>query len=138
VAFFLVLDLVGISTGYNSGGSFGHLGGAAMGFLIGNQLQNGNDMTALVNRVWDAITHFFENIFNPKRPSPKMAYRNPDLKKQTVGKTARSSKRSSGSTLADDLTYQEQLDAILDKIKLTGYESLSATEKEFLFNASNK
>lgn len=139
VAFFLVLDLVGISTGYNSGGSFGHLGGAAMGFLIGNQLQNGNDMTAPVNRVWDAITRFFENIFSPKRPSPKMAYRNPDLKKQTVGKTARSSKRSSASsTLADDLTYQEQLDAILDKIKLTGYDSLSATEKEFLFNASNK
>ncbi|MCF8248139.1 MAG: rhomboid family intramembrane serine protease [Saprospiraceae bacterium] len=137
VLFFLILDLVGISSGYNSGGSFGHLGGAAMGFLIGNQLQNGNDMTAPVNRVWDVITSFFENLFSPKRPKPKMAYRNPDLKKQPVGKSARSSKRSSGS-LADDLSHQEQIDAILDKIKQTGYDSLSAHEKEFLFNASNK
>lgn len=137
VLFFLILDLVGISSGFNSGGSFGHLGGAAMGFVIASQLRNGNDMTAPVNRAWDAITSFFENLFTPRRPKPKVGYRNPDLKKQTVGKSARSSKRS-GGTLADDLSYQEQLDAILDKIKQTGYESLSASEKEFLFNASNK
>ncbi len=31
--------------------------------------------------------------------------------------------------------YQNQIDAILDKISKSGYESLSAKEKEFLFNA---
>lgn len=137
VIFFLVLDLVGISTGFNSGGSFGHLGGAAMGFLIGHQLQNGHDMTAPVNRIWDTITSFFEKPFNPSRPKPKVAYRNPDLKKQPVTKAARNS-GGRRSALSDELSYQEQLDAILDKIKLTGYDSLSASEKEFLFNASNK
>jgi membrane associated rhomboid family serine protease len=137
VIFFLILDLVGISQGFNSGGSFGHLGGAAMGFLIANQLQNGNDMTVPVNRIWDAITGFFEKLFSPRRPKPKMAYRNPDLRKQTVAKAARSTGRRS-SSVSDDLSHQEQLDAILDKIKMTGYDSLSAIEKEFLFNASNK
>jgi membrane associated rhomboid family serine protease len=139
VLFFLALDLISISTGMNSnsGGSFGHLGGAAMGFLIAQQLRNGNDMTAPVNRVWDSITGFFENIFTKKRPKPKVAYRSPELKKQTVGRPDRSAGRRTAAS-SDDMSHQEQLDAILDKIKLTGYESLSAKEKEFLFDASNK
>jgi hypothetical protein len=37
-----------------------------------------------------------------------------------------------------DLPFQEKLDAILDKIKLTGYESLSQEEKNFLYEASQK
>lgn len=137
VAFFLVMDLVGISTRFNSGGSFAHLGGAAMGFLIAQQLQNGNDMTVPVNRIWDAITGFFEKLFAPRRPKPKMAYRNPEIRKQPVTKAARGTDRR-GSSQSDNLSHQEQLDAILDKIKMTGYDSLSAAEKEFLFNASNK
>ena len=45
-----------------------------------------------------------------------------------------------GSNVSDveDLSHQEQLDAILDKIKESGYESLNREEKEFLFNASKK
>lgn len=137
VLFFLIIDLVTISNGYNSGGSFGHLGGALMGFLIAQQLRNGNDWTAPIARAWDSIVSFLENLFTSRRPKPKVAYRNPDLKKQTVGKQTRSSGRR-GEPTSDDLSHQEQLDAILDKIKLTGYDSLSASEKEFLFNASNK
>ena len=34
--------------------------------------------------------------------------------------------------------YQERLDAILDKIKQSGYESLTTEEKEFLYQASQK
>ena len=137
VGFFIILDLVAISNNFNSGGSFGHLGGAVMGFLIAQQLSHGNDWTVPVNRVLDAITSFFRNLFSPKRAKPKVAYRSPDLKKQPAGRTERRA-TSRHSTDANDLSHQEQLDAILDKIKQTGYESLSATEKEFLFNASNK
>jgi membrane associated rhomboid family serine protease len=138
VAFFLILDLVSISLNFGAGGSYGHLGGAAMGFLIAQQLQNGNDWTSPVNRIWDSITGFFENMFSEKQ-RPKSTYRNPDMKKQTVGggrPTRTASRRS--ATADDELSYQEQLDAILDKIKLTGYDSLTAAEKEFLFNASNR
>jgi len=59
---------------------------------------------------------------------PRMAYKNPN-KKQAKGNAASDSV---------DLSHQEQIDTILDKIKQTGYESLSAAEKEFLFNASKK
>jgi membrane associated rhomboid family serine protease len=137
VGFFIVLDLVAISNNFNSGGSFGHLGGAFMGFLIAQQLSHGNDWTVPVNRMLDGISAFFRNLFSPKRPKPNVAYRNPDLKKQPAGRTERRAARRPADT-SDGLSYQEQLDAILDKIKLTGYDSLSASEKEFLFNASNK
>ena len=38
----------------------------------------------------------------------------------------------------NDLSFQEKLDAILDKIKQQGYENLTAEEKEFLYEASKK
>jgi hypothetical protein len=34
--------------------------------------------------------------------------------------------------------FQERLDTILDKIKQSGYESLTTEEKEFLYQASQK
>jgi hypothetical protein len=43
-----------------------------------------------------------------------------------------------GRAPQDELSYQQRLDKILDKIKDSGYESLSVEEKEFLYNASKK
>ena len=43
-----------------------------------------------------------------------------------------------GEAASDNKNYQERLDGILDKIKKSGYDSLSKEEKEFLFNASKK
>lgn len=39
---------------------------------------------------------------------------------------------------AEELSFQERLDNILDKIKASGLESLTPEEKEFLYNASKK
>jgi len=36
------------------------------------------------------------------------------------------------------MTHQEELDAILDKIKERGYNSLTKKERDFLFRASNQ
>ena len=36
----------------------------------------------------------------------------------------------------DTIIRQEKVDAILDKIKASGYDSLSKEEKDYLFNAS--
>ena len=46
--------------------------------------------------------------------------------------------KGSGKSDAHDLSFQEKLDAILDKIKAQGYESLSQDEKDFLYEASQK
>jgi len=135
VAVLFLLDLIGLSANNNSGGSFGHLGGALMGFIIAQQLQNGNDLTAPVNKVLDSVTSFFSNLFLEKAPGPKVAYRSPDLKKHGAQRPGNSSQRPGRK---DDLPYQEKLDSILDKIKQSGYDSLSPSEKEFLFDASKK
>ena len=43
-AFFLFMDLV-LTTGANSGGHFGHIGGAIFGYLFVSQIRNGIDLT---------------------------------------------------------------------------------------------
>ena len=136
VAVFVLLDLVAISWNSNTGGSFGHLGGAAMGYIIAHQLKQGNDMTLPVNNILQKITSFFSELFSTNRPGPKMAYKNPKPKARKT--THRKSAKPSSKTGSGPLTHQEKIDAILDKIKKKGYESLSKEEKEYLFNASKE
>ena len=133
----MLLDLVAISWNSNTGGSFGHLGGAAMGYIIARQLQQGNDMTAPVGNLVQKISNFFGELFSSDRPKPKMAYKNPKVK-QKQHSSSRRSNRGNHSSDSENLTHQEKVDAILDKIKKSGYESLSKEEKEYLFNASKK
>ena len=138
VAVLVLLDLVAISWNNNTGGSFGHLGGAAMGYVIATQLQQGNDLTEPVNKLLDKISNFFRELFSNERPKPKMAYKNPKTKQKQRTRRSGESKKGSHSSDSSSLSHQEKVDAILDKIKESGYESLSAKEKEFLFNASKK
>ena len=139
VIFLLLLDVIGLANMSNTGGHIAHLGGAGMGFLFVRQLQEGNDWSKPVNYVLDNIREFFIRIFSNKPPGPRVAYRDPDMKKKAKVKSKqRKGRRSGKGNSSSDLSHQEQLDAILDKIKQSGYESLSAEEKEFLFNASKK
>ncbi len=56
--------------------------------------------------------------------------------KRNLKTVYRSNTLSKNSSKTND--YQNKIDAILDKISKSGYESLSAKEKEFLFNAGKK
>lgn len=140
VLFFLLLDIIGFANMENTGGHVAHLGGALMGFFFTRQLQGGHDWSKPVNQMFDSITDFFARLFGIHAPGPRVVYRNPDLKTKAKAKAAQSSKGRSSKkgNSSSDLSHQEQLDAILDKIKHSGYESLTAEEKEFLFNASKK
>lgn len=108
----VLLDLVAIPDG-NAGGHFAHLGGAGFGAWYAWRLKNGHEPLGW----WMQMETFFKNIFSGK-PKPNM--RRPSK--------ATSSKR----------TDQNEVDAILDKISKSGYESLSKSEKEVLFRASGK
>ena len=139
------VDMVLISQAdFNSGGLYGHLGGDIFGFVYAWQLRKGNDLAFPFMRFfdwWDATWSRWRNGTPPQR-GPKVAYKNPKVReKTTAGGSSRqdSGKRSSSATPGyDNMSHQEQLDAILDKIKQSGYESLSTEEKEFLFKASKK
>lgn len=132
VAVLFLIDLGGVSGDINTGGHFAHLGGALFGWFFIWQLQKGNDWSIPVNRFLSKIQNLLNNIsVNKKRPRPTMAYKNTENKQR---KTASKSTTSSSS----NKSHQAKLDAILEKIKADGYDSLTQAEKEFLFRASKK
>ena len=122
----ILLQLVALEANSNAGGTFGHLGGLIMGYIYVVQLRRGNDWAIPVNRLLDKIQNFFQK---DARQKPKVVYRNPNLKK------TRESRK--GSNISD-ISHEEKLDTILDKIKQKGMSSLTEEEKEFLLNASKE
>jgi len=111
---FIFLDVVQIPTS-NAGGHIAHLGGALWGYLYQSEFLKGNDIGAWFMRMVDALT----SLFDASKP-----------KKKTTKRT-RSTKTASG-------VDQKKIDAILDKIAASGYESLTKAEKEYLFRAGKQ
>jgi len=105
--FFLAKDLIGIGAS-DEVAHFAHLGGAFFGFIA---VQNIHSNSNVLNRM---------NTLFTKRstPSPK---KNSRYKTDEVFN-------------AEKKATQERIDAILDKISKSGYESLSREEKDYLFN----
>ena len=136
VAVLVFLDLILIPSGGNTGGHFAHLGGAFFGWVFVAQLRNGNDLSEPVNNILDKIRDFYNRMTTGKSNGrrPKVVYRNPNRKRSTQRRGNAASDTNNGSSNA----HQEKLDAILDKIKDSGYDSLSKEEKEFLFNARKR
>jgi len=125
-AFFVVLDVVQIPIS-NPGGHLAHLGGASLGYLYTSQLTKGNDIGAWFEKITDSVV----NLFSSRKKAPfKTVYRN----KQ---KTSSQHKKNTNSSMNKN-EKQKKVDAILDKISKSGYDSLSKEEKDFLFNAGKE
>jgi membrane associated rhomboid family serine protease len=129
VLFLLLIDIIGLGSDANTGGHFAHLGGALFGGFFIYQLRLGNDLSIPANALFDKIGRFVEGLLG-KAPRPRVVHRNKKGEE-------RSGHGKSGVKQPKGRHDQARLDAILDKIKQSGYESLSAEEKEFLFRASN-
>ncbi|MCE5175395.1 MAG: rhomboid family intramembrane serine protease [Bacteroidales bacterium] len=122
----VVLDVLSLN-GDNAGGSLAHLGGALAGLVFGYSLRRGVDLTAWVNPILD----WFVNLM-PRRRKMKITYKRP--KREETYKTADVDQKFRDKKKQDS----DQMDAILDKIKQSGYESLSQEEKKKLFDFSRK
>ena len=115
----IVLDTIGLF-GLNAGGNLAHIGGALLGYVYAKQLLKGNDIGKGFERVMDSIT----NLFRASKKSPlKTVHKK---KSKVAGYTKDEFK---------EFNHQKKIDLILDKISKSGYESLTAEEKEFLFKA---
>ncbi|MDH5367765.1 MAG: rhomboid family intramembrane serine protease [Cyclobacteriaceae bacterium] len=129
---YIAIFSVGMSflgmTGGNAGGNIAHLGGAAIGYFYIRQLNSGTDIGRWINVTLTFIKSFFVS-------QPKMKVHS--NKRNTTKKTSSASK-SSKATKSSLNVNQAEIDAILDKISQSGYESLSKEEKQKLFNASKK
>ena len=133
VATLLFLDLIGMAGNYNTGGHFAHLGGGLFGGLFVWQLRQGNDWAIPVNSILDGLNNFFKRLTGgSNRGGLRVDYRNPQRPKNPRSRR--------GSSISDNhnLSHQERLDAILDKISKSGYNSLDEEEKEFLRKASKE
>ncbi|MEH6779634.1 rhomboid family intramembrane serine protease [Maribacter arcticus] len=120
----VLLDLVQLPIS-NSGGHLAHLGGAFLGYLYASQLLKGNDIGSGFSKFMDSIANLFKG--SEKKAPMKTVYKN----KKTSSST-------SSAADYDKKTHQKKIDAILDKISKSGYESLSKVEKDFLFKAGKE
>lgn len=110
----VLLSFLGI-TSENAGGELAHLGGALAGYLFIVFLRRGSDLTDWFSRV----VGWLVGLFKPsRRKKAKFHYKRP------VSDAEYNQQKSS---------HNEQIDLILDKIKRSGYESLTRDEKEILF-----
>ena len=115
----VLLDFIGLF-GMEQGGNVAHLGGDLLGYYYAKQLTKGNDIGKGFERIMDAVFNMFKGV---KKSPLKTVHKN----KSKVG----------GYTKADfnQFNNQKKIDIILDKISKSGYDSLTAEEKEFLFKA---
>jgi membrane associated rhomboid family serine protease len=123
-AFVVLVDLIQITTGANIGGRLAHLGGAFLGYFYARQLLNGRDIGEGFSRMLTSIGSLFKP--GERRAPLKTVHRK------------RKFKNSKSSIDYDKETRQKKIDAILDKISKSGYESLSKAEKDFLFKAGKE
>ena len=114
----IVIDLVQLPL-ENTGGHLAHLGGAFFGYLYIKQIQKGHDLGAWFTTFLDKIAV----LFNRKEATPfkkvHVNYKKPEV--------------SQISKIVQKDIKQQQIDEILDKIGQSGYDSLSAADKDFLF-----
>ncbi len=116
----LVLDLISISSFNNTGGHLAHIGGTLFGIYFASRLIKGKDITLRFNRFMDWLVSAFSS-----RPKMKVTHSRPSRPMNDMEYNAQKKRK------------QADIDRILDKIKTSGYDSLSKQEKDDLFNASN-
>lgn len=111
-------DLLFITSG-NAGGHIAHLGGALAGLWFAAGLNRGTDIVKWINQALDAVS-------SPTRRKPKMKVHRSGGRQQDYDYNARKKAQS------------DEVDRILDKLKKSGYESLTTEEKKSLFDASKR
>jgi membrane associated rhomboid family serine protease len=117
----VLLSFFGI-TSSNAGGELAHLGGALAGYIFVVSLQKGKDLTLLFSKTID----FLHNLFVTKKLR---------VQKKSNPRNARMTDAEFNMNKARNM---QEIDRILDKIKSSGYDSLTSEEKKRIFNQGQK
>lgn len=121
---FIALDIINIRTG-NAGGHIAHLGGAFYGYLFISNLKKNTDFSAYFNNWTNKFKSYFTKT-SKKKSGFKNVYTN-------SGRPVRDE-----DYLKNKNEKQAEINKILDKIKRSGYDSLTTIEKQMLFDASKE
>jgi len=119
-AFVVLTSFFGI-TSNNAGGEIAHLGGALTGYFFIVSLRQGKDITAWLNKGIDRIY----DLLKPRKLKVKK------------NENYAGHKMSDAEYNQNKANRMKEIDRILDKIKVSGYDSLSADEKKRLFESKN-
>lgn len=119
--FAFLLDFLSLGNPMNPGGHVAHIGGALLGYFFAVQYKNGKDITRWISIAID----WFVGLFKLRQHKPKM-------------KVKHSRNESDWEYNDRKNAQQEEIDAILDKLKQSGYSNLTSEEKKKLFDASKK
>ncbi len=143
----IILDLIAVKAFVNTGGSVAHLGGVAMGYAFIRLLQSGTDLSAGFNATVASIQGLFSGS---RKRNMRVVHRNTEgsrSSRSSSGGSDRNSpiktvrrarrKRSNVPSGANANDVQTRVDEILDKIGVSGYDSLSKEEQDFLRRFSN-
>lgn len=121
--YFVIGDILFFGDG-NQGGHLAHIGGAIFGALF------------MLNSQGRIRLDFYKRIKNPFKPKYTVIDERQILRNRTHKTKEKVAKSASYSVNSSHKPRQEEVDAILDKIGQSGYDSLSSEEKELLFRAS--
>lgn len=112
----VLISLLGI-TSTNAGGELAHLGGALIGYIFAKEYKKGTNIVGWINKLIDWLVDL------PKKKSKmKVSYENKSAQRETDAEYNARKKQ-----------HNDEIDRILDKIKQSGYDSLSDNERKQLF-----
>ena len=120
----ILISMLGI-TSSNAGGEIAHIGGAAGGWLWAVLLRKNIELTKPIDWIISLFTNTFKILFDRK---PKLRHTN--RKYHYV--------KPDEQYNVEHRENNRNLDAILDKIRKSGYSSLTEEEKKQLFDISQK
>lgn len=126
LALVVILSDLLFVTSENAGGHIAHLGGALAGLWFAGSLSKGIDLTAWINKILDGFTTLFRPKTWQRKPKMKVHYGSANSREKEYDYNARKKAQS------------DEVDRILEKLKKSGYESLTTEEKKSLFDASKK
>ena len=127
---YLALIVIGSAllfiTSNNAGGHIAHLGGALAGLWFAASLSKGKDLTSGINWFIDGFASLSQKKARKRKPKKKVHNGSDTSREKDYDYNARKKAQS------------DEVDRILEKLKKSGYESLTTEEKKSLFDASKR
>ncbi|WP_107040263.1 rhomboid family intramembrane serine protease [Brumimicrobium mesophilum] len=125
---FILMDLLQMGSSDNVA-HFAHLGGAAFGIWSIHKVTSKNNVVNFVQVTVDNFKASFNNKGKPKMKAHKGG-------KSTTQSSTKTKKQTDEEYNFSKKQKQAEIDAILDKISKSGYDSLTKREKQVLFDQS--
>lgn len=122
----VAIAVLGLDAG-NVGGNIAHIGGAIVGVWFGLRIKRGRDITRPLNTAIDTVV----GLFNGR------SWKLPKFEKKADAKHNQQQEQQHPNRPADEVS-EDELDKILGKIKVAGYDALTDEEKDKLFKASRR